>query len=97
MHIYKQDKLYSCPEVISVCGHMIHGVYVQSKVLRGQVTQIVLRTCFFSLAPHGNHVGLGPGYMRSLSDLPLLKTLYEARVGLDAGPVPLYKGERVLV
>lgn len=47
------SKLYSRPEVISVCGHMIHGVYVQSKVLRGQVTQ----TCFFPLAPHGNHAG----------------------------------------
>lgn len=35
--------------------------------------------------------------MRSLPDLPFLETLYEARIGLDAGPVPLHKGKRELV
>ena len=45
----------------------------------------------------GHILGLGPGYMRSLSDLPFLETLYEARVGVYAGPVPLYKGKCELV
>lgn len=40
---------------------------------------------------------LRPVYMRSLANLPLLETLYEARVGLDAGPILLHKGKRELV
>ena len=40
---------------------------------------------------------LRPVYMRSLSDLPFLETLYEAGVGLDAGPVLLDKGKREFV
>ena len=45
-----------------------------------------------------DHVlGLGPVYMRSLSDLPFFETLYKARVGLDAGSVLLHKGKRELV
>jgi len=35
--------------------------------------------------------------MRSLSDLPFLEALYEARVRPYASPVPLHKGKRVLV
>ena len=35
--------------------------------------------------------------MRSLLDLPFLEALYETRVGFDAGPVLLYKGECKLV
>ena len=35
--------------------------------------------------------------MRSPSDLPFLETLYEARVGVYAGPVPLHERKRVLV
>lgn len=46
---------------------------------------------------NGYILGLRPGYMRSLSDLPLLEALYKARVGLYAGPVLLYKGERKLI
>ena len=45
----------------------------------------------------GDILGLGPGYMRSLSNLPLLETLYEARVGLYAGAIILYKGKRILI
>ena len=40
---------------------------------------------------------LRPVYMRSLANLPFLETLYEARVGLDAGPVLLHKGKCELV
>ena len=40
---------------------------------------------------------LRPIYTRSLSGLPLLETFHEARVRLDAGPVPFHKGKRKLV
>jgi len=52
---------------------------------------------FLMLTPHGNHLCLGPAYMRSLFDLPFLEAFHKARVGLDAGPVFFYKGERELV
>jgi len=62
-----------------------------------QIARTVLWMCFFSLASHGDCFCLRPVYMRSLFDLPFLEALYEARVGLDAGPVFLYKGKRELV
>ena len=51
----KIHKLHSSPGVISICGRMIHGVYVrpEAETKCRRLSQRLIT----SLAPHGNHTG----------------------------------------